>query len=78
MKCGATTRAGTPCRNGLGCRVHAEHCAEKIRNRALRASQVEPVQPELPLLTWVEGMGRLRTAYLAQKALNSGDCGCQG
>jgi hypothetical protein len=78
MKCGATTKAGTPCRNGLGCRVHAGHCAEKIRARALRAAQVEPVQPELPMLTWAEAKVRINAGYHLQKALNSGDCGCQG
>jgi hypothetical protein len=78
MKCGATTRTGIPCRNGLGCRVHAEHCAEKIRNRAHVASHVEPVQLELSLLTWEEAKARINAGYHLQKALSSGDCGCQG
>lgn len=78
MKCGAPTISGTPCRNGLGCRAHAEHCVGKIRNRAHIASQVEPVQPELPMLTWEEAKARINAGYHLQKALNSVDCGCQG
>jgi hypothetical protein len=44
----------------------------------LVASQIEVEQQELPLLSWEEGMVRLKAAYHAEKALRSGNCGCQG
>ena len=81
MKCGAVTKKGAPCENGLGCPHHKEHCREVINTRAeLRViPPIPPVQGELFPLSWEDVMRIVRSAYIAEKASHKkGGCGCTG
>lgn len=80
--CGALTKKGGSCGNGLGCDKHPDWCQAKIRARAMaRVIPSNPVQEELfPRLTLDEVRSIVKKNILIGRAeIRPIDpCGCQG